>query len=77
MSPEPKRSIKHNTPPFAVGGLTVALGSYAYLALDLSGFDQTCAMVAVSMGSYLLADDFRVWKEKRKQAKNLEKRSGE
>ncbi|MBG85942.1 MAG: hypothetical protein CMO80_03455 [Verrucomicrobiales bacterium] len=67
MSPEPERSIKHNTPPFAVGGLNVALGSYAYLTLDLSGFDQACAIIAVLMGSYLLADDFRVWREKRKQ----------
>lgn len=67
---EPERSIKYNAPPFVVGAVVVTLASFAYLTVDLGGFDQGCAILAVLMGTYLLADDLRCWREKRQAAES-------
>lgn len=63
---EPTRSIQHNTPPFVLGGAVVGFASFAYLTVDLGGFDQGCALLAVAMGTHLLVDDFRIWRWRRK-----------
>jgi hypothetical protein len=67
---EPERNIKYSAPPFVVGAFVVGLGSFAYLTLDLGAFDQGCAFLAVLMGTYLLTDDLRCWREKRRSAES-------